>query len=161
MSRLRLSDFIIAGKNVPIEIADKIIEYHMIPIGRVQEIHKGIITVSQRSGYRSPIYEKKHGRSGTGQHTYIGKGATDYATTGSLEELLDDIVEKTDYTRLSIYIESNFIHADYYKTDGYVHLYKYSTVQHDWIKYDKQRLKRRTHSNSNVLKKIRKVQTPI
>jgi len=151
MCKLKISDLIISGKNVPIEIADKILEYHIKPMEHVQKYHEGDITCSQRSGYRPPIYEKKKGRSTTGQHCFIEKGATDWTTNGDLNDLLDMIIENTDYTRLTIYIESNFIHSDYKKTDGYVHLYKYSVEQRDWIKYDKQRLKQRTLIDSNGL----------
>ena len=148
MSKIKISDMIISGKNVSIKIADKILNYHIRPMEEVQKIHNGKITCSENSGYRSQRYELSKGRSGTGQHTYVGKGATDWTTTGDLNELLDDMIKKTDYTRLTIYIESKFIHADYKKVDGYVHLYKSTKIidadkkiKWEWIKYDKKKLR--------------------
>lgn len=143
MCKLNISDLIISGKNVPIKIADKILEYHIRPMEEIQRLHEGIITCSQRSGYRSPIYEKKKGRSIIGQHCFIDKGATDWTTTGDLNDLFDLMTEHSGYTRLCIYQKSYFIHGDYAKTDGFVHLYMIKRLQKkngdyywDWVKFN-------------------------
>ena len=112
-----ISDFNISGKPIPEAIADKILKWHIAPMQRVRNIFNGAIWASQKSGYRSPHWERSKGRSGNSQHTFRGKGAVDWTCrefSSNYERLLDLIVKETDYTRIAIY--NSFIHCDYKAT---------------------------------------------
>ena len=138
---LKISDLCIENKPISLDVADKILEFHIRPMENVQKKHNGEITCSRRSGYRSPEYEILKGRSGTGQHTFTGRGAVDWITSGDLNELLDEMIQETGYTRICIYKESLFIHADYKKEDGHKHIYCYDKKIKDWTKIEKIPLK--------------------
>ena len=140
---------------MPIEIADKILEYHIRPMEDVQKVHDGDITVSERSCYRPQVYEIKKGRSGKGEHCFIGKGATDWTTTGDLNDFLEQVIQKTEYTRICIYKENHFLHCDYKKDDGNVHIYKNTKITEggkerwEWVKIEKHPLKQRSKADTH------------
>lgn len=128
-----ISDFVIDGKPVPVEIADKILHYHIIPLQAVREAVGKPIWPSQKSGYRSLEWEKAHGRSGKSQHCFLGKGAVDLTYNGNIDVLLEAVIEHTDYTRMAVYYDNNtqFIHLDYKAQDGKRYVYS-STVHSRW-----------------------------
>lgn len=112
-----LSEFNISGEKIPEDVADKILEYHIIPMQIVRDKLGVSIWPSLKSGYRSSKWERKRGRSGKSQHCFRGKGAVDitckdFSVTGVT--LLDLIVEHTQYTRMAVY--RSFIHCDYKPT---------------------------------------------
>ncbi len=109
-----ISDFNISGKPIPEDVADKILEFHIIPGNRVREAINIPMWPSAKSGYRPLEWEKSRGRSGNSQHVYKGHGATDWTCADfskNLDLLLGALIEHTDYSRFAIY--DTFIHCDY------------------------------------------------
>lgn len=110
-----IQQFNISGEDIPQGVADKIIRFHMEPVWDIA-LEMGAYP-SQNSSYRSETWEKSKGRSGNSQHTFKGKGATDWTCDNFLqnkEEFLGLLIENTDYIRFAVY--SNFIHCDYKDT---------------------------------------------
>lgn len=97
------------------EIADKI-QKHIDVINPIREKMVMPIGISKRSGYRSVEYEKRQGRKGTSQHCFIGDGAADY-TCNDIETLYKHLCH-SEYTRVCLYPNDYFIHADF-KTTGH------------------------------------------
>ena len=117
MLNFKISEFNISGEPIPEDIADKILEYHIVPMQMVRIIMGIPMWPSQKSGYRSKEWELSKGRSGNSQHTFQGLGATDWTCRdfpNNKEEFLKEIRENTDYTRMAIY--DTFIHCDYKPT---------------------------------------------
>lgn len=115
---MKISDFNISGKPIPEDIADKILEFHLRPLERVQAALPIKIWVSAKSGYRSYEWEKSKGRPGNSQHCFYGKGAADLTCEGfdkNFDEFLGALVNHTDYSRFAIY--KTFIHCDYAMQD--------------------------------------------
>lgn len=112
---MKISDFNITGQPIPESVADKILEYHLKPLECVNIANTKLnARVSVKSSYRSRAYELKRGRSGTSQHCFFGKGATDITCDdfkNQKDDLLEELIQNTTYTRLAIY--KSFIHADY------------------------------------------------
>lgn len=121
----RISEFNISGKPIPEDVADKILEWHIFPMQRVRENFSSPIWASQKSGYRSPHWERTHGRSGNSQHCFRGMGAVDWTCKHfplNKAEFLKKIIDYTDYTRIAMY--NGFIHCDYKPTkSGHRELY--------------------------------------
>jgi hypothetical protein len=114
-----ISEFNISGKPIPEAVADKILEYHIVPLQAVREAHGKPIYVSQNSGYRSLEWEKSKGRSGESEHCFgeqengtfnEDKGAVDLRSE-DLDRLESDLIEHSPYTRICRY--KSFIHCDY------------------------------------------------
>ena len=128
-----LSEFNISGKPIPEDVCDKILKWHIQPMQRVRNVFKKAIWPSQESGYRSPAWEKSKGRNGNSRHTFKGKGAVDWTCsqfTKNNKDLLNLIIEHTDYTRMAVY--SSFIHCDYKATsDGQRQVFE-STPNSKW-----------------------------
>ncbi|WP_421809073.1 hypothetical protein [Flagellimonas sp.] len=115
---MKISDFNISGKDIPQDVADKILDFHLRPLERVQECVSFKISVSQKSGYRPRWWELNKGRSGNSQHCFYGKGATDVTCDDfkdNFNEFLGALIDNTDYTRFAIY--DSFIHCDYAMQD--------------------------------------------
>jgi len=114
-----IQELCVTGDDIPIEVADKILTYHIEPMNEVRDILGYPITASQNSGYRPHDYEISKGRSGNSQHTFKGLGAVDW-TCGDFEDnyedLLETIIDNTDYTRMAVY--NSFIHCDYKETSS-------------------------------------------
>lgn len=112
-----ISELCITGDTVPLSIADKLLKYHITPMNRVRHELGLPVMASQNSGYRPKEWELDHGRSGGSQHTFIEKGAIDWTCEDFRDykdELLELIIEHTDYTRMAVY--NGFIHCDYKPT---------------------------------------------
>ena len=120
-----ISELVITGNSIPLDVADKLLQYHILPM---QEVRNGFtnnvlndeeketfyITASLKSGYRPKQYEISKGRSGNSQHTFQGKGAVDwtcYDFNRFKHDLIHYIIHKTDYTRIAVY--NSFVHCDY------------------------------------------------
>ena len=121
------SDFNISGEPIPETVADRILEYHILPMIAVCNAMSVCVMVSLNSGWRSYKWEKSKKRSGGSQHTYgqredgtfdeSKKGATDWTCDDfahNKDRLLELMIEHTEYTRFCMYNE--FIHADYKET---------------------------------------------
>ena len=111
---MKLSDFCITQKPVPIAVMDKIYEFHFIPLLEVKRHTSLSVRPSAKSCYRPLRYEISKGRSGNSQHTFKGKGACDVTCDDfyiNKDELLSALVKHTNYTRFAVY--NNFIHCDY------------------------------------------------
>lgn len=109
-----ISEFNISGQDIPQQVCDKILKYHILPMQPVREELGYWVTPSENSGYRSIQWELDHGRSGGSQHTFKGNGATDWTCKdfkNNKDDLLNSIIKHTDYTRMTIY--NSFIHCDY------------------------------------------------
>lgn len=109
------------SKDVPQDIADKILLYHITPMNRVREAIQEPVFCSENSGWRPEEWEISRGRSGDSQHTFKKKGAVDWTIggvekhkiDGNFEGLFKAIVELTEYTRIAVYPSARFIHCDY------------------------------------------------
>lgn len=126
-----IQQFNISGEAIPEDIADKIIRYHMEPVWDVAKEMKAY--PSSNSSYRSVKWEKSKGRSGNSQHTFKGKGATDWTCddfANKKEELLQKLIDNTNYLRFAIY--NSFIHCDYKDTHNGRRLVFESTASSDW-----------------------------
>lgn len=112
---MKISDFNISGKDIPEDVADKIHEFHLKPLERVNMVNTKLnARPSVKSSYRPRWWELEKGRSGNSQHCYYGKGATDVTCDDFQEQkddLLEELIENTNYTRFAIY--NTFIHCDY------------------------------------------------
>lgn len=119
MSNLKIfiSELCITEEPLSIEIADKLLRYHIWPMNKVRHILNQPIWASEKSGYRPKAYELKKGRSGNSEHTFEGKGAVDWTTKkGYLIALLNLIFQYTNYTRVCYYPSRGFIHCDHKPT---------------------------------------------
>jgi len=116
-----ISEFVI-DKNldqIPLHVADKIVEHHISIINPIRVKKGSPIYVSQHSGFRPLAWEKAHGRSGDSQHTFGDRqehpeqwwGASDYTCT-ELDWLFEELKESS-YRRVCIYRDKKFIHADH------------------------------------------------
>jgi hypothetical protein len=123
----KISDFNISGDPIPETVADRILEYHIIPMIAVCNAMSVCVMVSLNSGWRSWLWEISKGRSGTSQHTYgqkedgtfdeNAKGATDWTCDDfahNKDQLLRLMIIHTEYTRFCMY--NSFIHCDYKET---------------------------------------------
>jgi hypothetical protein len=113
----KYEELVITGNSVPLDVATKLMNYHIIPVSRVREALGLPMTASLKSGYRPHEWEISHGRDGNSQHTFTGKGAIDWTCkyfVKNKQTLLALILEHTDYTRMAVY--NSFIHCDYKPT---------------------------------------------
>lgn len=122
---MKISEYIIRPDlPVPVDVMDKIYEYHAVPVSRVREEMKAPVFVSQNSGYRPEQHEISKGRSLTSEHMFKpidrpgseGYGAADYtADSDDMGSFLRLMAELTDYTRLCLYpnVSTPFFHCDY------------------------------------------------
>lgn len=114
--KIVISELVITGETIPIEIADKLLKYHLWPMNKVRHVLGKPIWASDNSGYRPECYEKQKKRSGNSEHTFKdeSKGAVDWTTSsGYLVDLLNLIFQYTNYTRICYYPDRGFIHCDY------------------------------------------------
>lgn len=123
-----ISDFCISTIDIPVNVADKILLYHVIPLNAVQDCCPFKVSVSLNSGYRPYVWEIARGRDGNSEHTFgqrkvssfiDKKGAVDITCDDfhlNKGALLDILIEKTDYLRFAVY--NTFIHADYKDLDN-------------------------------------------
>ena len=126
-----IKQFNISGEPIPEDVADKIVRYHMYPVWDVALEFKAY--PSDNSSYRSVKWEKSKGRSGNSQHTFKGKGATDWTCEyfdNKKEELLKSLIENTDYIRFAVY--NTFIHCDYKDTHNGKRLVFESDSSSNW-----------------------------
>jgi len=122
-SLFKVSDLIYETHvDVRSDVIRKIEQYHL-PI--LNNLKTPIVSVV---GYRSYEYEKKMGRSGTSQHTFMGKGAVDLVAD-DLYTLWQELKE-TPYTRICFY--GNFFHCDYKSPIRHYYVDK----DGDWINVD-------------------------
>ncbi|MGB2525707.1 hypothetical protein [Flagellimonas sp. SN16] len=129
---MKISDFNISGKDIPQDVADKILDYHLRPLERVQECVSFKISVSQKSGYRPRWWELNKGRSGNSQHCFYGKGATDVTCDDfktNKDALLGVLISETEYTRICEY--ETFYHVDYALSDE---RWMFKNVNGKWIR---------------------------
>ena len=112
-----VSELCIVSRDVPLDVADKLLKYHIWPMNEIRKELGTPIWASESSGYRPKWYEKQRGRSGKSQHCFEGKGAVDW-TAYRITELLKLLLDKSPYTRICYYPNNRFIHCDYKATDG-------------------------------------------
>ena len=134
-----LKEFIITQpKTVALEIADKLYQFHIIPMQKVRDELGVWATASARSGYRPRWWEKNKGRSATSQHVFEeewinGSGAIDWTCKDFQEnkdKFLELIIKHTNYTRMCVY--DSFIHCDFKDTPGNVRqLFEYGYDEED------------------------------
>jgi hypothetical protein len=108
----------IARPDLPttVEVMDKILQNHIRVMLPVRAALGAPISVSLKSGFRHPIHEVQKKRSGTGEHTYTGKGAADYTTAAESFVRFAELMAQSEYTRLCFYPNERFIHADHKAT---------------------------------------------
>lgn len=134
-----LSEFCLDAKTVPVEVADKLLKHHILPMQEIRNRLNISITASQHSGYRSRAHELKMKRSGNSQHTFGekpdgtfangAKGAVDW-TCSDLNALEKELIENSEYTRIARY--KNFIHCDYKTTKSGKREYYTSDAKSNW-----------------------------
>lgn len=129
----KISELVITGKTISLDVADKLMRYHIIPMNAVRAHLGRPVWASQKSGYRPLYWEKAKGRNGKSEHCFNGKGAVDWTCSGDIDELLAAIIEFTDYTRIAVYYQNHqrFIHCDYKAIDGKRYIYS-STPSSRW-----------------------------
>lgn len=135
-----LKEFIITDyKSVSLDVADKLYQFHIIPMNIVRGLMGVWVTASLKSGYRPKWWELQHGRSGNSQHVYRdewenGSGAVDWTCKDfevNKDKFLKLIIEHTKYTRIAVY--NTFIHCDYKDTvSGKRELYS-SDSNSNWV----------------------------
>ena len=137
-----LKEFLITRpKTVALDIADKLYQFHIIPMQKVREELGVWITASERSGHRPKWWEFKKGRNGTSQHVYEdewinGSGAVDWTCKDfktNKNRFLELIIKHTNYTRICVY--DTFIHCDYKDTKNNVRQlfeYSYDASKDEW-----------------------------
>jgi len=144
--QLRVSDFIIDGKPTALPIIDKIVQYHLNPINRINLYFTEHIYPSLKSGFRTFAWEKSKQRSGGSQHCFgdMGNGVIDPVELGAVDwtcdnfnkfklQLLDVLIKDTKYTRFCIY--NGIIHADYKTTStGERELFEMKNGKWEFIK---------------------------
>lgn len=119
---------------LPTDVADKMLEFHIMPVNQIRIDAGYPITASKRSGYRSKEHEAKKGRTPApdrdwSRHTYMpikihdpfGKGATDWRTSNlrNMKDFGGRLISGTQYARICYYPNHNFFHCDYkFETRG-------------------------------------------
>lgn len=112
--------------DIPGYVIDSIIRYHLIPLNQARIEFGEAILISKNSCFRSVEHEQEKGRTGRSIHTfgtfttpdkttlYYLKGASDVTVRNMKRfEEFALIMARLPYTRLIIYPEQKFIHADY------------------------------------------------
>lgn len=105
-------EFCITPDPVPVDVADKILKYHFLPLSLVRYTMSAPVYISNNSGYRPVWWEFEHGRDGSSQHTFSYLGAAD-VTAGDMVRLLHRLATLTEYCRICYYPNKNFFHVDY------------------------------------------------
>lgn len=108
-----ISEFLVDPdmKDVPVHVVDKILSHHLPILNPIRAQLGQPLIISQRSGYRPEQWELDHGRDGSSQHTFKGKGAVDL-TCKNLAHL-GDLLAESDYARVAWYPEEKFYHCDF------------------------------------------------
>ena len=132
-----LKEFIITQPAmVSLDIADKLYQFHIIPMNDVRKELGVWVTASQQSGHRPQWYEVDKGRSGNSQHTFKedwikGSGAVDWTCKDFKENrdrFLNLIIQNTNYTRICVY--DTFLHCDYKDTvNGKREIFRYDGLK--------------------------------
>lgn len=121
---ITLSEYIISPNHpVSVEVADKILRYHLFPMNRLRNQLGFPIIVSAKSGYRHPEYERMKGRKdSTHEFREIdyrddpGYGAADYRVAPAQWVIFGNTLVKDGlYNRLIFYPNATtpFVHGDY------------------------------------------------
>jgi hypothetical protein len=126
------------SKTITVEIANKLMWYHILPMVKVRELLGLAIWASQFSGYRPKWWEFKKNRSGNSQHVFEGLGAVDWTCRFfkyNRDKFLKLIIDNTNYTRMAIY--DGFIHCDYKATPSgkreiYVNKFNEDKEKYEW-----------------------------
>ena len=107
----KLSELCITADPIHLDVADKLLQFHIAVMQPIRERLNCSIWASEKSGYRPVAWEKMQGRNGSSEHTFKGKGAVDWTCSkpGALGlELL-----QSPYIRLAWYPLRGFYHCDY------------------------------------------------
>lgn len=116
----KIESYDIAGKGLPSKVETLVLVAHMSPLLLVEKYIQDKygcdieVSISLKSSYRSPEWEKSKGRSGYSEHTFNFLGASDITCKNFKENypiLLEALIAVTYYTRLAVY--NGFIHGDY------------------------------------------------
>jgi hypothetical protein len=117
----KIEDFIISKRGADNYTKGKIRDYHIEPLEKIYWETGLKAYPSKKSCYRDVQWELDHDRNGLSQHCFLGtgKGACDITTKNfhrRWDELLEHLINYTDYTRFAVYKKERFIHADYKPT---------------------------------------------
>ena len=118
MNYFKISEFVITNIAISLKVADKILLHHIIPLNQVRDKYGNPIYISRNSGFRPYRWERNHGRDGTSEHVFRGKGAVDLTVDENIENLVPLLEKHTNYNRIALYTHHNFIHCDYGSEDG-------------------------------------------
>lgn len=116
MIKFTIKEFLIEQEStfIPVDIADKILKYHIAIMMPIREEIGCAIWPSYHSGYRPKTWEQSKNRNGKSEHCFEGKGAVDWTCRNKWQlELLFEELKKTNYTRVCYYPNHSFIHCDY------------------------------------------------
>jgi len=97
---------------VPVEVQDKILEFHLYPLSFLRWDIDCPIIISLRSAFRPVEHEIEKGRSGNSEHCFKGLGASDI-TSPQFKKMVKRLLDLEIYDRLILYPDNNFVHGDY------------------------------------------------
>lgn len=109
--------WVITGERPPEHVWPRILKYHLTPALTLFHATGVALLPSMGSCYRSPVYERSKGRSGSSLHTFPhgSRGACDYTLPGGMDVMhhMDHVIQSMPHRRLCYYPGHGFVHADY------------------------------------------------
>ena len=113
----RIKEFCV-HKDIPVEVADKILIHHISPMIEVSEAMKSWVVVYKGGGYVPRGCVCLDGCCGLSGHDFDKYGAVDYTCSPDhFETMLFYIIELTRYSRIGVDRRNLFVHCDYSITD--------------------------------------------
>ena len=136
---------------IPIPVADKILEYHILPMQPIR-IQLGFpIWASEHSGYRSPAYERKMKREYISPHQFKEKGAVDWTCDKKNFYLfVCMMIARHPYKRICLYPEEMFLHGDYLNRGHRLYINKKvevsGKIKNQWKRVNEEEFKINTYT---------------
>ena len=101
-------------KDIPVEVADKILTHHIQPMIAVSDALHSWVAVYRGGGYIPRGCLCIDGICGLPGHDFDKKGAVDYTCTeNKFDDLIYFILSLTEYSHIGINRESKFVHCGY------------------------------------------------
>jgi len=109
----RIKEFCVL-KDIPVDVADKILIHHITPMIEVSEGMKSWVCVHRGGGFIPRGCTCLDGSCGLEGHDFDRYGAVDYTCNPEhFEDLLFFLISKTKYSRIGVDRKNLFIHCDY------------------------------------------------
>jgi hypothetical protein len=101
-------------KDLPVEVADKILIHHISPMISVSEAMKSWVCVHREGGYIPRGCVCLDGSCGLSGHDFDKYGAVDYTCNAQhFDDLIYYLIRLTKYSRIAIDRKDLYIHCDY------------------------------------------------